>query len=87
LLITISDFRFVKSPLIFIPLCILGLPLFSSKFFVMSPLRFGVAYFFISGLCFEALVFEVASFFIGGLCFEPLAFWVASFSSNNYNYL
>jgi hypothetical protein len=31
----------------------LGLPLFSPEVFVLSSLRFGVASFFIAGLCFE----------------------------------
>jgi hypothetical protein len=31
------------------------LPLFSSNVFVLSPLHFGVASFFIGGLCFEPM--------------------------------
>jgi hypothetical protein len=36
------------------PLCF-GLPLFSSEVFVLSPLHFRVASFFIGGLCFEPM--------------------------------
>jgi hypothetical protein len=32
-----------------------GLPLFSSEVFILSPLCFGVSYFFIGGLCFEPM--------------------------------
>jgi hypothetical protein len=35
---------------------VLGLPLFSSEVFVLSPLCFGVASFFIGGLCFEPTI-------------------------------
>jgi hypothetical protein len=35
----------------------LGLPLFSSDVFALSPLCFGVASFFIECLCFEPLAF------------------------------
>jgi hypothetical protein len=34
----------------------LGLPLFSSEVFVLSPLRFGVASFFIVEFCFEPMI-------------------------------
>jgi hypothetical protein len=50
------------------------LPLFPSDVFILSPLPFRVASFFIRGLYFEPLHFGVASFFIRGLYFEPLAF-------------
>jgi hypothetical protein len=38
-------------------LCALGLPLFSSEVFLLSPLHFGVASFFIGGFSFEPLAF------------------------------
>jgi hypothetical protein len=50
----------------------LGLHLFSSKVFVLSPLHFRVASFFIGGIYFNPLHFGVDSFFIGGLYFEPM---------------
>jgi hypothetical protein len=37
----------------FLAHCVLGLPLFSSEVFLLSPLRFVVASFFIGGLSFE----------------------------------
>jgi hypothetical protein len=35
--------------------CVTGLPLFLSEVFVLSPLHYGVASFFIGGICFESM--------------------------------
>jgi hypothetical protein len=45
------------------------LPLFSSEVFVLSLLFFGVASFFIGGLCFEPLAFWGCLFFHRGSLF------------------
>jgi hypothetical protein len=48
---------------LFLAPCILVLALFSSEIFVLSPLRFWFASFFIGGLCFEPLAFWGCLFF------------------------